>query len=206
MTPPASTTDPPPHSGLDDVQGIVTGTLMAAFGVTLLRDAKLLAGGTAGLAFLVHYGAGWPFGLAYALLNAPFYGLALRELGRAFTLKTFAAIALLSVASEAMPRFLAIDRIDPLFAAVMGGCLIGVGLLILFRHHASLGGFNILAVWLQRRRGWRAGWIQLALDSAILVAAWVMTDPRRVALSLLGALVLNGVLALNHRPGRYPGA
>ncbi len=43
------------------------------------------------------------------------------------------------------------------------------------------------------------------VDVCILVAALVMADPARVAYSVLGALVLNAVLAVNHRPGRYMG-
>ncbi|MGO7258958.1 YitT family protein, partial [Rhizobium brockwellii] len=40
------------HSLLDDAQGIVAGSMLAVLGVTLLSGAGLLAGGTAGLAFL----------------------------------------------------------------------------------------------------------------------------------------------------------
>ncbi|MBB3233032.1 YitT family protein [Halomonas stenophila] len=39
----------------------------------------------------------------------------------------------------------------------MGGSLIGLGMRVLFRHRTSLGGINILALFLQQRHGWRAG-------------------------------------------------
>ena len=39
----------------------------------------------------------------------------------------------------------------------------------------------------------------------IVCAALAIVEPTRVALSILGALVLNMVLAINHRPGRYFG-
>jgi uncharacterized membrane-anchored protein YitT (DUF2179 family) len=76
---------------------------------------------------------------------------------------------------------------------------------MLFRHHASLGGLNVLALWLQERHGWRAGRVQMALDCAIVVAALALVEPARVALSVLGAVALNLVVAVNHRPGRYLG-
>ena len=86
---------------------------------------------------------------------------------------------------------------------MLGGLLVGAGLLMLFRHRASLGGVNVVALYLQERLGWRAGRVQLVVDLLILLAAFGVTDLWRVALSVLGAVVLNMTLAINHRPGRY---
>jgi len=124
-------------------------------------------------------------------------------MGRRFALKTFAAVALLSLLSEQLPSWMAVDHIEPLFAAVAGGLLIGAGFLILFRHRASLGGLNVLVLWLEQRTHWRAGYIQLALDVSILLASTPWVDARRLALSIVGAAAMNLALAVNHRPGRY---
>jgi uncharacterized membrane-anchored protein YitT (DUF2179 family) len=193
------------HSPLEDAQALVTGTLFVALGVAMFQHAGSLTGGTAGIAFLIHYLTGWRFGPVFFLLNLPFVWLALRQMGLRFTLKTFAAIGLLSVATEALPTLLGFAQLNAIFAAVMGGFLIGVGLLVLFRHQASLGGLNVLALWLQQRCGWRAGQVQLAIDVAILAAAFVFLAPGKAMLSLLGAIALNMVVAVNHRPGRYLG-
>ena len=90
-----------------------------------------------------------------------------------------------------------------LLPAGMCVTLMGVGLLMLFRHRASLGGFNILCVYLQERFGWRAGLVQLGLDALILLLSLALVEPRAWLLSLLGTVVLNLTLAVNHRPGRY---
>jgi uncharacterized membrane-anchored protein YitT (DUF2179 family) len=197
--------DPSPHSALEDVQALVTGTLFVALGVALFKHAGLLTGGTAGIAFLIHYATGWRFGPVFFVVNLPFVWLSVRQMGKVFTLKTFAAVGLLSIVTELLPQWLDFARLEPAFAAVMGGLVIGAGLLMLFRHHASLGGLNVLALWLQQTRGWRAGKVQMAADGAILVAAFATLPPLQAALSLLGALALNGVVAVNHRPGRYLG-
>ena len=81
--------------------------------------------------------------------------------------------------------------------------LVGAGLLVMFRHQASFGGVNILALYLQRRWGWPAGKVQMAIDVAILMAAFGVMDWRRVGWSVVGALAVNAVLIWNHRPGRY---
>ena len=126
-------------------------------------------------------------------------------MGRAFTVKTFCAIAALSLFTELMPLVLRFDFLQPVYAGVMGGSLIGAGLLMLFRHKASLGGINILVLYLQERHGWRAGKLQMAIDCAIVLAAFALVEPWLIAISVLGALALNLVVAVNHRPGRYLG-
>lgn len=191
------------HSVLEDVHGIVAGVLVASLGLAMYQYAGLLTGGVAGLAFLLHYTTGAGFGACFFVLNLPFYWLAFRRMGKAFTLKTFVAVALLSSASELLPRVLRFDHLAPLYAGVGGGLLIGMGFLILFRHRASFGGVGILAFFLQDRYGWRAGKVQLAVDCAIVLGALAAMDAARVACSIAGALVLNLVLAVNHRPGRY---
>lgn len=191
------------HSQFEDLQALLTGTLFISLAVMLYKQAGLLSGGTAGLAFLLHYASGVSFGKLFFLINLPFYWLAWRRMGRAFTLKTFAAVALLSVLTEFQPLVLRIESLHPLYAAIIGGLLMGAGFLMLFRHHASLGGVGIVALVLQRERGWRAGQVQMVVDGAIVLAALFVVDATRIAYSLVGALALNLTLAINHRPGRY---
>src|SRR5690606_30637308 len=88
---------PAPHTLTEDAVAIFTGVLLISVGVAFFASAGLLTGGTAGLAFLLHYATGVGFGKIFFALNLPFYWLALRKLGRAFTFKTFAAVLLLSV-------------------------------------------------------------------------------------------------------------
>ena len=102
-----------------------------------------------------------------------------------------------------LPYGIALDYLAPGVAAVLGGSLCGVGMLILFRHRASLGGMYVLVLYLQQRLGWRAGTIQMGIDALIVLGAFWVADGQRVIWSVVGAVVLNLVLAVNHRPGRY---
>jgi uncharacterized membrane-anchored protein YitT (DUF2179 family) len=196
-------TEPARHSLFEDAQGLFTGTVLASLGVMLLAKAGLLTGGVAGMAFLLHYAFGWSFGLGFFVINIPFYWLAYKRLGMAFTIKTFSAIGLLAVLSEYQPKLLDIAKIDPVWASILGGLLIGMGMLALFRHRASLGGVGILALYLQERFGWRAGLIQLAIDLVILALAFLVASPFTVLCSVIGALALNFFIAVNHRTDRY---
>lgn len=196
---------PIPHTALEDLQGLLTGTLMVGLAVSMFREAGLLTGGTTGIAFLIHYLQGWPLGAVLFALNLPFYVFGWRMLGRVFTLKTFASVGLLSGFIELLPQWLSFESLNPVYAAVMGGLLAGTGILILVRHGASLGGVTITAVYLQKSRGWRAGTVQMVVDACILMAAFTMADARLALLSLLGAVALNLVIGINHRADRYYG-
>ncbi len=194
-----------PHSLFEDAQAILVAPLFVAFAVLLFREAGLLTGGTVGIAFLIHYLSGWPMGAVVFCLNLPFYFFALRVMGRDFTVKTFVAVSLLAVYTEVVPRLIHLQSVDRTFAAVMGGFLIGVGLLMLIRHKSSVGGLGVVAIYLQNTRGWRAGKVQMAADVLILGAAVLIRDPLSVFLSIVGAVALNLVIAVNHKAGRYMG-
>lgn len=191
------------HTLFEDAQALITGTLFISLGVALFKHAGLLTGGTAGLAFLLHYATEVSFGQLFFLINLPFYWIAWRRMGRAFTVKTFVAVALLSAFTELQPLVVSFGTLQPLYAAVMGGLMMGAGFLMLFRHQASLGGVGIVALVLQQERGWRAGKVQMAFDCAIVLAALFVVEPDRIAYSLVGAVALNLTLAVNHKPGRY---
>jgi uncharacterized membrane-anchored protein YitT (DUF2179 family) len=191
------------HSTFEDVQGLLTGTLFVSLGLMMFREAGLMTGGTVGIAFVLHYLTQLPFGVLFFVVNLPFYALAWRRIGPRFTLKTVAAVTLLSLLSEQLPNWIRIGSVAPWFAALGGGLLIGAGFIILFRHQASLGGLNVLVLWLQDRFGWRAGVTQMCIDAAILLAAAPWLDLSQAVWSVAGAIAMNFALAINHRPDRY---
>ena len=194
------------HRWYEDAQALVAAALLGSLGLSLLKHAGLITGGTVGLAFLAHYASGLSLGTLFFAINVPCMAFGWFRVGRAFALKTLCAIALLAVATDLLPRCVSFGKLEPLYAALMGGLLAGVAMIILFRHHASLGGLNILVHWLQERFGWRAGYVQLAIDVAIISVSMALLPLERILISLLGAVTLNLTLAINHRPGRYMAA
>ena len=195
--------NPSRHTLFEDVQGIVSGSIVASLGLFFLNQAGLLTGGTAGLAFLLHYVSDYSFGLLFFLVNLPFYILSWRRVGRVFTIKTFIAIALTSALTDVQSRFVPLGDINIVWSAFVGGLLLGFGLLALYRHRASLGGVGILAVYIQDKTGFRAGLVQMIFDGVILVLSLLALDPHVVLVSVLGAATLNVFVAVNHRADRY---
>lgn len=202
---PAPATRSPAHSWFDDVHALVAGSLFVALGMTMFAHAGLLTGGVAGVAFLASYATGGPFGLFFFLFSLPFFMLSWVRLGHAFTYKSFGAVALVSACTTLAPQVVRFELLNPWVASVLGGFLIGFGLLALLRHRASVGGVNILAQWLQEARGFSAGQVQMSVDLVVVLAALWVLPPEQVAQSVVGAIAIGAILALNHKPGRYLG-
>jgi uncharacterized membrane-anchored protein YitT (DUF2179 family) len=191
------------HSRLDDAQGLIYGASMAGFGIVILSHLGLITGQTAGLALLISYATGWGFGPVFFALNLPFYMLGYLRLGRAFVIKTFIAVAMVSALASVLPQYISFAALNPAIGAIFFGFITGSALLALFRHGASLGGIGIVAMWLQGKTGFRAGYTQLLVDTAIFAAALLILPLPQVAMSAIGALIVNMVIALNHSRSRY---
>lgn len=191
------------HTLSEDIQGIAFGSFMASVGVLLLTHLGFVTGQTAGLAILISYATGWAFGPVFFVINLPFYWLGWKRFGRTFVIKSFAAVALLSALTIWLPPLMQFGPVHPMVGAILFGCLTGAGLLALFRHGSSLGGIGILGLYVQDATGFRAGWVQMLFDAGLFVIAFALRDWQTVGWSALGALVVNLVIAVNHRRDRY---
>ena len=193
------------HGTYEDAQALFSGTLFVAMALMLFNQAGLLIGSTAGMAFLLHYVTDISFGKLFFVVNLPFYWFAWTRMGREFTLKTFICVALLSLLTELFPHVMQVSYINPLFASLLGGLLLGTGCLFLARHRSSLGGATIVSLYMQNRYGVRAGKVQLAIDGVVLLLALFVVPLERVFYSVLAAVVMGVFLWISHRPGRYVG-
>ena len=212
MSPAESSISPTPgpvvslrHGAYEDAQALFSGTLFVAMALMLFNQAGLLFGSTAGMAFLLHYVTDISFGKLFFVVNLPFYWFAWTRMGREFTLKTFICVALLSLLTELFPHVMQVSYINPLFASLLGGLLLGTGCLFLARHRSSLGGATIVSLYMQNRYGVRAGKVQLAIDCVVLLLALFVVPLERVFYSVLAAVVMGVFLWISHRPGRYVG-
>ena len=193
----------PPHSLIEDVFALVIGTLLASFGLALLTASGASTGGVAGIAILMSYVSDWPFGVWFVLINLPFFVLALLRMGWPFTVKTMITVVLVSLFSTFHSTMLDLSSIEPAYGVLFGSAVTGVGFIVLFRHRASVGGISILCLYLQDRFGWRAGYVQMGIDAVIVLSSVFVVSLPLLVLSVAGAVVLNLVIALNHRPHRY---
>ena len=191
------------HGPLEDLLAFALGTSMCALGVQFLSHVSLITGQTAGLGILLSYISGLSFGMWFFVLNLPFYVLGWLRMGAKFTIKSFIAVAMVSVLAEIFARQISFESLPVYLATPLGGGAIGLGLMVIFRHGASLGGIGVLGLYLQDKTGFQAGWTQLIFDVALFSVAVFLFPIDLIIWSLVGAVVTNLIIAVNHRKDRY---
>jgi len=197
-----------PHKSLDhkwheDLFAFLVGAAMCALAVQFLSFAGLITGQTAGLGVLLSYVSDLSFGVWFFILNLPFYVFGWLRLGPRFTIKSFIAVAMVSAYAELLETYLVLEELPNWLAALLAGACSGLGLMIVFRHGASLGGIGVLALYLQDKTGWQAGWTQLGFDACLFLATIFILPIDLVFWSLIGAVATNIIIGLNHRKDRY---
>ncbi|MDW6092297.1 YitT family protein [Vibrio rhizosphaerae] len=191
------------HTFQEDIIAMITGSFLVAQGIMFLQAANAITGGTAGLALLLNHLTPYSFGVLYLLCNTPFYWLAWKRFGQRFALNSFISGLLVSLFTGLFSPLVQLTDTNPVYAAISGGLLMGLGMLILFRHRSSLGGFNVFCLFVQDKLGISVGKTQLCIDASIVCASFFYLPPETIAVSILSAAVLNVVLAMNHKPSRY---
>lgn len=191
------------HSLTDNLQGQAFGVVMTAFGLSLFGSAGLVTGQVAGVALLLSYVSDWSFGFLFFLINLPFYAFGYKTMGPAFVARSLISATVIAILADFAPDVMTFSDLNIWAAAVLAGCCTGIGLIALFRHGASAGGLGILALYIQERFGIKAGWFQLTTDLAIFGLSLLVIDSLAILASLLGALVMNALIAFNHRKDWY---
>lgn len=195
----------PRHSALDDAYGLFTGIALAATGIAILGKSGLITGGIAGMALLGSFISPYPTSVLVPAINVPFLMFAFFTMGRNFTLKSVLVSFGLGAGVQVVTPALNTTGIDPGLGWVIGGTLLGMGILCLARHNASMGGTGSVVLWGQRRFSINAGISQLVCDCILFIIAMIYLPGEKLVWSLVGTVAMNLVLIIWHKPGRYRG-
>lgn len=193
------------HTLIEDIYAFAIGCSFVVLGIVFLKSAGLVTGGVAGIALLASYAVSVPVGVLFTLINIPFFLFAWPAMGRRFMIKTVIVNAAIMAMASAAPVLFSLAHVHPLFSALFGGTIIGMGILALARHGAGAGGTGVLALYLQKTRGINAGRTQILCDALILSLSVLVLNWDKVGLSLLSAAAMSGVMIGFHRPERYIG-
>ncbi|WP_017906724.1 YitT family protein [Pseudomonas asplenii] len=195
----------PRHSLLDDAYGLFIGIAFAATGIAILGKSGLITGGIAGMALLGSFISAYTPSVLVPAINIPFLLFALFTMGRAFTLKSVLVSFALGLGVSLVSPLLSATGINPDIGCVLGGTFLGMGILCLARHNASMGGTGSVVLWAQRRFSINAGVAQLTCDAVLFIVASLYLPFGKMAWSLLGTVAMNAILIIWHKPGRYRG-
>lgn len=168
---------------------MVLGTVSLALGVVMfLAPNRIATGGTPGMAILLNYISGLPIGLLMFMINLPLLAMGLRTLGKAFAIRSIAAIVLSSLFVDLFGEILNLQALsqNTLLATLYGGIAVGSGAGLVLKGNASVGGTTIIARLLAARSHFRPGQIILFFDLFIIVTSgFVFHDIERALWSLI---------------------
>lgn len=170
---------------LKDIIGIIVGCALLALGVQgVLVPAHMLHGGIAGIAIIINYLTRIDVWLWYLLLNIPIFIAGYKMVSRRFFIYSL-------VGTGALSAFLALFKTvqfgagDLFLNAVMGGVIAGIGSGIIFRSKGSSGGLDIIAIIIQRYRGYNIGQVFFLINTLVLLASLMVSN---LSLTLFSAL------------------
>lgn len=171
--------------------GMAVGAFFAAMAIRIfLIPNQLIDGGVVGLSLILArlYGSSY---LSYFLviLNLPFIYLAYRYIRRSFVIYMFVAILLFAFflyLMDHLPPFGA----DPLEAIVIGGAILGAGAGLIIRNGGCTDGTEILAILINRKKGFTVGQVILFINIFIFGAyGWLFQDWYIALRSLMTSII-----------------
>ena len=155
---------------------IAIGTLLGALSVVLfLQPMDIAPAGVAGASTLLNELFGTPIGLMVLLLNIPIQLLAYKTLpgGGRVILRSVVIIVAFSAVIDNIAPMLPAGGVsdDRMLNALFGGISAGVGVGLVYRAGATMGGTSTLALILQRRLGFPMSTTFLCTDALIIMSA-----------------------------------
>lgn len=185
-----------PWQLLQHLLGILAGALTVAFSInSLIIPNHIADGGVTGIAIILHYLLTWPVSLTVFLLNIPLFLLGLKMVGREFLILSTFGVSAVSIALGFTSQVPALTN-DSLLAAIFGGVLTGIGMGLIFRSRGSLGGTDILAVYLSRTTPFSVGQILLGMDAVIFLVAAVIFRPEMAMYAMIYMFIATQVIDL----------
>lgn len=150
---------------------MLTGVALAIFALKgFILPNDFLDGGVTGISLLLHaIFHDLDFSLVFIILNLFIIYPTSRLMGRAFALKSFIVILLVSFGAHYLP----IPTItnESLLVAVFGGGFLGVGMGLVIRSGAAMDGFEILAIYTIRKVGFSMSEVILFFNSIIFLVS-----------------------------------
>jgi uncharacterized membrane-anchored protein YitT (DUF2179 family) len=170
---------------------IALGAFLAALSIRVfLFPNQLIDGGIIGIALICARLFGSKFlSLFLILFNIPFIYLAYKHIRRTFVFQMLIAVVLfaifLTLLQPAHPFYG-----DALEIIVIGGAILGIGAGLIIRNGGCLDGTEILAIIINRKKGFTVGQVILVINVFIFTAyGWIFQDWHIALRSLMTYIV-----------------
>ena len=188
------------YSEIKDYTFITFGLLLYTFAWTVfLLPYQIVTGGVTGIAALVFFGTKIPIVYSYSIINAALLVVALKVLGFKFMAKTIYAICALAlfvyIAQKMVtqPDGSMIQILGPgqeFMSVIIGCCITGTALSIVFLYNGSTGGTDIVAAVVNKYHNLSLGTVLILVDLVIISGSYVVfNDWKKIVLGLCSMVV-----------------
>lgn len=147
---------------------IIIGSLLVSVAYNLfLIPHEILSSGLSGIAIMLGLITPFNTGVLNFLLNLPLLIIGVFKLGKRFILYTILSVVIISLGLYIVP----IKQIstEPILSSLFGGVLTGIGVGLIFRVSASSGGFDILAMLLNKKKDFPLGALLSAMNGVVVI-------------------------------------
>lgn len=167
------------RSEAKDYLFLTLGLLLYAVAFTIfLLPYEIVTGGVTGMSAIVYYATGFKIENTYMIINISLLVVALKILGFKFMMKTiyaiFALYFMLKFAQDLMPvdahgHFIKVlGEGQDFMSLIIGCCITGTGLAIVFLNNGSTGGTDIIAACVNKYRDISLGQVLMGVDILIV--------------------------------------
>lgn len=180
---------------------IIIGNIFIALAVnTLILENHIIVGGTSGIGNVLNHYFNIPVSLSVGCLNVCLFLVGLFFIGKRFAMTTLLSTFLFPIILQFFETHSMFHHYleDPLLAAILAACLVGVGIGLILKANASTGGVDILAILLNKKFGFPVHIVLNCIDLSILVLQFTFNDTTHVIygimIVMITAVVLNKTL------------
>ena len=164
---------------IQDYLMILLGTLLYGFGFNgFILSNEIITGGLSGICALIYFASGQmiPVSISYFVINIILLAIALKILGLKFLLKTIFGVFSLSASLSLFEMLLPepIIKNEPFMSIIIGACLCGSGLGLVFSANGSTGGTDIIAAIVNKYKNISFAKMMMYIDFLIIACSYVL--------------------------------
>ena len=176
---------------------IIIGNIFIALAVnTLILENHIIVGGTSGIGNVLNHYFNIPVSLSVGCLNVCLFLVGLFFIGKKFAMTTLLSTFLFPIVLQFFETHAMFHHYleDPLLAAILAACLVGVGIGLILKANASTGGVDILAILLNKKFGFPVHIVLNCIDLSILVLQFTFNDTTHVIYGIMIVMITSVVL------------
>jgi len=165
---------------------IIAGSSIMSLGyVYFILPHRIVPGGIYGVSIVIHHLIGTPVGMTALGFNILLTLLGIKILGPRFGWKTVLGFVMTSTFIDVLSTFASAEPLtgdDVLLSSIFGGGMIGLGVGLILRSKASVGGSDVIAMMIGKYTRMPLGQLLLIIDTVVVVLGLIAFGDWRVPL------------------------